>query len=150
MIKKLKRNFIKMFRELLVYHHSSLEYRAKILTLMVSSNERIDECEEQALKEIAHKIYHDDPERAELLIDTVTEYHEKIVTSNGLDFEHLVQDVERESRAVNRYVEKIDFELLGKLHHCMKEEEDIIFQERILDFLQMLKEEYGRKERINK
>jgi len=134
-----------MFRELLVYHHSSLEYRAKILTLMVSSNETIDVCEEQALKEIAHTIYFDDEERAELLIDTVKEYHEKIITDNGLDFEHLVQDVERESRAVSRYVEKIDFELLGRLHQCMKEEEDMIFQQRILEFLQMLKEEYGKK-----
>jgi hypothetical protein len=61
-----------------------------------------------------------------------------------------VQGVERESRAITRYVEKIDFELLGKLHNCMKEEEDIIFQQRILEFLQMLKEEYGRKERVNK
>jgi len=134
-----------MFRELLVYHHSSLEYRAKILTLMVSSNEMIDACEEQALKEIAYTIYFDDDERAELLIDTVKEYHEKIVTENGLDFEHLVQEVEKESRAVSRYVEKIDFELLERLHQCMKEEEDIIFQQRILEFLQMLKEEYGRK-----
>lgn len=145
MFKKLKRNFIKMFRELLVYHHGSLEYRAKVLTLMVSSNEKIDECEEQALREISHKIYEDDEERAELLIDTVKEYHEKIVTENGLDFEHLVQQVERESRAVNRFVEKIDFELLAKLHKCMEEEEDIIFQERILEFLQVLKEEYGKK-----
>jgi hypothetical protein len=134
-----------MFRELLVYHHSSLEYRAKILTLMVSSNEMIDACEEQALKEIAYTIYFDDDERAELLIDTVKEYHEKIVTENGLDFEHLVQEVEKESRAVSRYVEKIDFELLERLHRCMKEEEDIIFQQRILEFLQMLKEEYGTK-----
>ncbi|MBD3792301.1 MAG: hypothetical protein IE918_09215 [Campylobacterales bacterium] len=145
MFKKLKRNFIKMFRELLVYHHSSLEYRAKVLTLMVSSNEMIDACEEQALKEIAHTIYFDDEERAELLIDTVKEYHDKIITENGLDFEHLVQEVEKESRAVSRYVEKINFELLEKLHRCMKEEEDIIFQQRILEFLQMLKEEYGRK-----
>lgn len=117
---------------------------------MVSSNERIDACEEQALKEIAHHIYKDDPERAELLIDTVKEYHEKIITNNGLDFEHLVHDVERESRAVNRYVEKIDFELLGRLHHCMKDEEDVIFQKRVLEFLEMLKEEYGRKGENNK
>ena len=134
-----------MFRELLVYHHSSLEYRAKVLTLMVSLNEVIDACEEQALKEIAHTIYFDDEERAELLIDTVKEYHDKIITENGLDFEHLVQEVEKESRAVSRYVEKIDFALLEKLHRCMKEEEDIIFQQRILEFLQMLKEEYGTK-----
>lgn len=141
----MKRNFVKMFRELLVYHHSSLEYRAKILTLMVSSNDTIDTCEEQVLKEIVHHIYSHDPDRAELLLDTVREYHEKIVTNNGLDFEHLIQDVVRESRDINRYVEKIDFELLEKLHVCMKEEEDIIFQQRILEFLRMLKEEYGKK-----
>ena len=145
MFKKLKRNFIKMFRELLVYHHSSLEYRAKILTLMVSSDDMINECEEQALKEIVHHIYRDDTDRAELLLDTVKEYHEKIVTDNGLDFEHLVNEVVHESRTVNRYVEKIDFELLAKLQRCMKEEEDIIFQERIIEFLIMLKEEYGKK-----
>lgn len=145
MFKKLKRNFRKMFRELLVYHHSSLEYRAKVLTLLISSNDVIDACEEEALHEIANAIYIDEPERAELLVDTVKEYHEKIVTNNGLDFEHMVQQVERESRDVPRYVEKIDFERLEKLHQCMKEEEDIIFQQRILDFLKMLKEEYGTK-----
>jgi hypothetical protein len=134
-----------MFRELLVYHHSSLEYRAKILTLMVSSNDVINECEEKALHEIASLVYKDEPERAELLVDTVKEYHEKIVTKNGLDFEHMVQQVERESRDVPRYVEKINFERLNILHQCMKEEDDIIFQQRIFDFLKMLKEEYGTK-----
>lgn len=134
-----------MFRELLVYHHSSLEYRAKVLTLMISSNEKICECEEKALHEIACEIYENEPERAELLVDTVKEYHEKIVTKNGLDFEHMVQQVEKESRDIPRYVEKINFERLEKLHHCMKDEEDIIFQQRILDFLKMLKEEYGKK-----
>jgi hypothetical protein len=134
-----------MFRELLVYHHSSLEYRAKILTLMVSSNECIDECEEAALIELAHEIYQDDTERAELLVDTVREYHEKIMTNNGLDFEHLVQQVEFDSKTVPRYVEKINFERLNKLHSCMKDEEDIIFQRRVMEFLEMLKEEYSKK-----
>ena len=134
-----------MFRELLVYHHSSLEYRAKILTLLISSNEKISECEEKALQDIACEVYDNEPDRAELLVDTVKEYHEKIITDNGLDFEHLVQQVERESRAVPRYVEKINFERLEKLHRCMEDEEDIIFQQRIFEFLQMLKDEYGKK-----
>lgn len=145
LFKQLKRNFRKMFRELLVYHHSSLEYRAKVLTLMVSSNDEISACEEKALQEIAYEVYENEPERAELLVDTVKEYHEKIITDNGLDFEHLVQQVERESRDVPRYVEKINFERLNILHQCMKEEDDIIFQQRILEFLQMLKDEYGTK-----
>jgi len=143
LFKNLKRNIMKMFRELLVYHHSSLEYRAKILTLMVSANGEICECEKQKLKEIAHSIYSEDPQRAELLIDTVNEYHTKILTNNGLDFEHLILLVERETREVPRFTSKIDMGLLMKLHECMESSEDILFQQRIIEFLQALKDEYG-------
>jgi len=70
-LKSLKRTVVKMFREFLVYHNSSLEYRAKILTLIISADGEISECEKQKLKEIAHSIYSENQERAELLIDTV-------------------------------------------------------------------------------
>jgi len=143
--KSLKRTVRKMFREFLVYHHSSMEYRAKILTLMVSANGEICECEKQKLKEIAHSIYGDDMERAELLIDTINEYHNKIITNNGLDFEHLIQLVERETKAVPRFTQKIDMDLLRELHECIDDEEDALFQERILEFLGTLKNEYGAK-----
>lgn len=143
MFKVFKRNVVKMFRELLVYHNSSLEFRAKILTLMVSSNGEICECEKQKLKEIAYKIYNEDPERAELLIETVKEYHDKIITNNGLDFEHLIQLVAKEVREVKRFQQKIDIGLLMELHDCIEDEEDRMFQMRIVEFLQNLKEEYG-------
>ena len=136
---------MKMFRELLVYHHSSLEYRAKLLTLMISANGEICECEKQKLKEIAHTIYSDDQDRAEFLIDTVNEYHTKIITNNGLDFEHLVQSVAKETKSVSRFAAKIDMELLKQLHECMYEEDDILFQKRIMEFLGNLKNEYGKK-----
>ena len=137
----------RMFREFLVYHHSSLEYRAKILTLMVSSDGEMDECERQKLKEIAFEIYKDDPERAEVLIDTVIEYHNKIVTDNGLDYEHLILQVSNETKAVKRFADKIDIDLLKKLHECIddEDEEEYIFQERIIEFLEHLKEECGGK-----
>ena len=131
-----------MFRELLVYHHSSLEYRAKILTLIVSANGEICECEKQKLKEIAHRIYADDDDRAELLLDAVYEYHTKIMTNNGLDFEHLVLLVERETKEVKRFAQKIDMGLIAELHECVEDEEDRLFQKRILEFLQTLKDEY--------
>ena len=136
-----------MFREFLVYHNSSLEYRAKILTLMVSSDGDICECEKQVLKEIAHEIYGDDIERAELLIDTIYEYHTKIVTNNGLNFEHLIQLVVKETREVKRFAEKIDIPLLKRLQVCADEEneEAVLFQKRILEFLENLKVEYTRK-----
>lgn len=143
MFQGIKRTIVKMFRELLVYHHSSLEYRAKILTLIVSANGEICECEKQKLKEIAHKIYADDDDRAELLLDAVYEYHTKIMTNNGLDFEHLVLLVERETKEVKRFVQKIDMGLIAQLHECVEDEEDRLFQERILEFLQTLKSEYA-------
>ena len=134
---------MKMFRELLVYHHSSLEYRAKVLTLMISANGDICECEKQRMKEIAHSIYGDDQDRAELLIDTVNEYHTKIVTNNGLDFEHLIQLVARETREVPRFTQKIDMGLIMQLHECTDSDADILFQQLIIEFLQGLKDEYG-------
>ncbi len=146
MFKSFKRNFMKMFREFLVYHHSSLEFRAKIITLMISSNGEISECEKQKLKEIAYSTYADDVERAELLIGTVNEYHTKIITNNGLDFEHLIQLVARDVRQVKRFHKKIDIDMLLQLHDCIceEDEEEILFQKRILEFLQSLKDEYGK------
>jgi len=134
-----------MFREFLVYNHSSLEYRAKLLTLMVSANGDICECEKQKLKEVAHTIYPDSQERAELLIDTVKEFHTKIITHNGLDFNHLIQLVERETKEVKRFAKKIDMALLETLTECVDEdmEEDVLFQRHLLEFLQNLKTEYG-------
>jgi len=146
-LKNLKRTVKKMFREFLVYNHSSLEYRAKILTLIVSANGEICECEKQKLKEIAHEIYSNDYERAELLIDTVNEYHTKILTNNGLDFNHLVQLVHKETKEVKRFSKKIDMELLRTLSDCMDEDDEdgILFKERLLEFLQTLKDEHGQK-----
>jgi len=143
MFKSLKRTIMKMFREFLVYHHSSLEFRAKLLTLMVSSNGEMCECEKQKLKEIADTIYHDDPERAALLVDMVKEFHNKIVTDNGLNFEHLIQQVAREVKEVKRFCNKIDIDLLMQLHTCMddEDEEEKLFQMRIIEFLQALKSE---------
>jgi len=143
MLKSFKRSIVKMFREFLVYHNSSLEFRAKLLTLMVSSDGEMSECEKHKLKEIAHQIYKDEDERAELLVDTVKEYHTKIITDNGLNFEHLIQQVNKEVKEVKRFCKKIDIDILMQLHECIgeEEEEERLFQMRIIEFLQNLKNE---------
>jgi len=144
MFHTLKRNTIKMFREILVYHSKSLEFRAKILTLMVTSNGKISECEHKTLEDIANNIYSDDKQRAELLVDTVYEYHNKIIHDNGLGYQHLIQLVAKEAKETKRFCKKIDEETLEALHKCtIKEdnEEDIIFQQRIIEFLLELKKE---------
>ena len=141
--KSIKRTLKKFFREFLVYNHSSLEYRAKIITLIVSANGEMCECQKQKLKEIARKIYKKNEERAEMLIEMVKEYHDKIVTNNGLDFEHLIQLVEKETKSVKRFADKIDIDILKELHACIDDEEERLFQEHILEFLTTLKNEYG-------
>ena len=143
MYKKLRRKVKKVFRELLLYHNSSLEYRAKILTLVVAVNGQITECEEELLYKTACDIYNNDEERSEILVETVKEYFDKIITNNGLDFEHLVFQVEYETKEVRRFASKIDIEVLTKFQECISDEEDKIYQQRVLSFLQDLKERYG-------
>lgn len=143
MIKRLRRKIKKAFRELLIYHNSSLEYRAKLLTLMVAVNNKITPCEEKLLYKIACDIYEKDEERAEILVEAVLEYFNKIVTDNGLAFEHLVFQVEKETKMVKRFAQKINIKQLRLFRRCLHEEEDIIYQERVLAFLERLKEQYG-------
>jgi len=143
MFRKLKRIIFKMFRELLVFHNSSLEYRAKILTLVVSSNGDISECELQKLKIITNEIYQNDTLRANLLYDTIQEYHIKIITNNGLNFQHLIELVVKESKEVKRFTKKIDIEMLSSFQECLSDEDEIIFQDRILSFLNDLKTQYN-------
>jgi len=143
MIKKLRRKIKKVFRELLLYHNSSLEYRAKLLTLVVAVNHEISECEEELLYKTACEIYDNDDERAEILVEAVKEYFDKIITNNGLDFEHLVFQVEKETKEVKRFAQKIDIEQLQKFQECIENEEDRIYQQRVISFLGNLKEQYG-------
>ena len=132
----------KVFRELLLYHNSSLEYRAKILTLVVAVNGEISECEEKLLYETACDIYNNDEERSEILVEAVKEYFEKIRTDNGLDFEDLIFQVEKDTKAVQRFVSKIDIVALQKFQECIKEEEDKVYQQRVIAYLAELKERY--------
>ncbi len=143
MLKKIRRKLNKMFREFLVYHSSSLEFRAMLITLMIASDNEINECEEKTLREAADKIYNGDDERAELLVDTVKEYYEKIETNNGLNFNHLILLVQREIRENKRFSEKIDIEILNSFSICLENEDDRIFNQNIIEFLEELKQEYG-------
>jgi len=144
MIKRLRRKVKKVFRELLLYHNSSLEYRAKLLTLIVSVNHEISPCEEELLYETACEIYNQDEERAEILVEAVKEYFDKIITNNGLDFEHLVFQVEKETKEVKRFAQKIDISQFEKFQQCLDNEEDKIYQRRVISFLENLKEQYER------
>lgn len=140
--KLVKRKIKKVFREFLVYHNSSLEYRAKVITLVLAVNNEISECEEELLKKMALEIYDNDEDRADILVETVKEYFVKIVTNNGLDFEHLIYKVQKETKAVKRFSEKIEIDRLLQFQVCLEDEEDKIYQQRVIGFLKDLKEEH--------
>jgi len=142
MVKRVRRKIKKIFRELLLYHNGSLEYRAKVLTLVVAVNQKITPCEEELLTKTACEIYDNDEERSEILVETVKEYFNKIITNNGLDFEHLVYQVEKETREVKRFSGKINIDALMKFQECIDDEDDKIYQLRVIEFLADLKARY--------
>ena len=143
MVKTLRRKVKKIFREFLLYHNNSLEYRAKVLTLVIGANGEMSECKEELLLQAACNIYKNDEERCEILVETVQEYFRKIITNNGLDFEHLVFQVEKETRDVKRFAQKIDIDALMKFQVCEMNEDDKIYQLRVIDFLADLKKSYA-------
>ena len=143
MVKFLRRKAKKFFREFLLYHNSSLEYRAKVFTLLVAANEQIHPCEEELLMKCACEIYKNDEERCEILVETVKEYFEKIITNNGLDFEHLVFQVEKETRDVKRFSEKIDIDMFMKFQECEMTEDEKVYQLRVIEYLEDLKQRYA-------
>lgn len=143
MLKVLRRKAKKFFREFLLYHNNSLEYRAKVFTLVVAANEILHPCEEDLLMELACDIYKNDEERCEILVETVKEYFEKIITNNGLDFEHLVFQVEKETRDVKRFVNKIDIDALMRFQACEMTDDERIYQLRVIEYLADLKERYS-------
>ena len=144
MATSLKHKLINMFRELILYHNDSLAFRAKLLTLLVVGNgDTINECEEEKLQEIANKIYPDDHDRAQVLIEAVHEFYSKITDLNNLVYDSLIKSITEDIKMQPRFAQKIDPELFSIFKTCIDDEDERIFHDRIITFLSNLKEEYG-------
>jgi len=133
-IKSIKTSFLAFFREFFVYHHTSLEFRAKLFASMIASNKVDDECEYVVLKKIAKEIYRDDEYRMDVLVHTTKEYVDKIIKNNGLDIDHLILDIDRELRRHKRFVDKINMNHLRSFYACNGDEDTILLQTRILEY----------------
>ncbi len=134
--RKLKIWFLTFFREIFVYHNSSLEFRAKLFALMIGANKVFDECEEKILRDVAKEIYPNDEARVDVFIYTVREYVDKIIKNNGLDINELVLSIDQELKDVKRFCDKVDIKMLERFLECSKGDEEIlIIQKRILEFL---------------
>ncbi len=123
------------FREVLLYHNSSLEFRAKVFTVVIAANTSHGACEEQRLKELAYSVYHDDSDRAEILIDTVKEYLHTIEDNTSERFNRFIAEIEHEVRVTPRFKKKIDLRALHTFRKCSQNFEDRLYQQRVFEFL---------------
>jgi hypothetical protein len=136
LIKKLKIWFLTFFRDVMVYHNSSLEFRAKLFAAIIGANKKVDECEEKILEEVAREIYPDDEARANVLVLTTKEYVNKIIQNNGLDLNELILAIDHELKEVDRFCDKVDIERLKRFLICTQDDEETtLVQQRILEFL---------------
>ncbi len=135
--KKIKNYIYSFFREFLVFHHSSLEFRAKVLAALLSAKDEIDECEQEILKEIAKKIYKNDENRAEILINTTMEYIKKIKDKmNELFIDDLILDIDKSLKAHSKFYKKIDIEDLKKFLKCKASMDEKLLRLRIIEYFQ--------------
>ena len=146
MLRSIKNYFFSTFREIFVYHHSSLEFRAKTYAVLIgSANEPISQYE-STLQEIASAIY-SEPDRAEALVLTVHEYIKKMRAKKQTGEEALLMEVIRELRLVPRYALKIEPEHLERLAQCTKAHDSQIYHQRLIDFLKQKRLEYRELKR---
>ena len=144
---KLKHHFFSAFRELFVHHHGSLEFRAKIFALIIAANNESNDESFDLVKEIGNEIYKNDEERANLLMISTQELVRKVRDNNGLYIDTLVANIQKELKIVPRYAKKIDIESLKPIIALSHDEDTIIYQHSILDFLTNLKEETLQKKK---
>jgi len=138
---KLKHYLYTGLREIFVYHHNSLEFRAKTFALIIAANNNPQDCEYALVHDAGMQIYKDE-ERVNMLLLTTREYVNKVHHSNGLNIDDLVEDIQNELRQVPRYAHKINIKALHPLVECSIDEDTSTYQLRMLEFLQNIKEEY--------
>lgn len=143
--RKAKGWFLSFFREVFVYHNSSLEFRAKLLAVIIGANKTINKCEMGQLLEIAKDTYPDNEARVDVLVNTTKEYVEKIVEKNGLDVNELIMSINQDLKETKRYHEKIEIEQLKRFLTCSTDDEETYYtQVRIIEFLEKSIEDYKK------
>lgn len=141
MIRRVRNYFINAFREIFVYHHSSLEFRAKIYALFIAgANEPFGHYED-TLEQIAYDIYQKG-DRADTLIITIKEYLKLVYSKKHLGEEALLVEVIKELRMVPRYALKIETDHLEQLRECTHNQDSKIYQDRLIDFLRQKRSDY--------
>lgn len=108
---------------------------------MVAVNSGVKEEAYTLIKNIGLDIYQNDEDRANLLVMSTKELVKKVQDDNGLYIDTLVANIQTELRLVPRYAKKIDIPSLSRLLELTTDQDTLLYQKNILEFLQKLKEE---------
>ena len=130
---KIKLRFLSAFRDFFVYHHKSLEFRAKIFAAIISAKFDPDEDDFFILNDIVNEIYENDQTRKDFLIQTVREYVARVKRSDRITLDTLILSIDKDMKDHKRYAKKIDFSHLRRLMSAC--EEEILVQQRVYEFL---------------
>ncbi len=138
---KIKNYFRSAFREIIVYHNSSLEFRAKLFAIVAGASQQMTPEDEQIIMNAALDIYNDDENRAMTLWLATQEYYEKIKEDNNLGVDELAKDIMKLLKRNHRFVHKINTDYLMPLVHAQPDQDTRDYQIHIIDFLDTLKKE---------
>ena len=122
---KIKLRFLSAFRDFFIYHHKSLEFRAKIFAAIISAK--------FILNDIVNEIYENDQTRKDFLIQTVREYVARVKRNDRITLDTLLLSIDKDMKDHKRYTKKIDFSHLRRLMSGC--EEEILVQQRVYEFL---------------
>ncbi len=136
--RRLKSRFLSFFRDIMLYHSSSLEFRAELLALMIAANKEMNECELVLLQKVAKEIYPEDEARVDVLVRIVQEFVQKVIDDNGLDINELIDKVQHELKVESRFYDKIDIDMLKRFIACGQgDAQTQLIQLRIIEFLEI-------------
>ena len=130
---KIKLRFLSAFRDFFVYHHKSLEFRAKIFAAIISAKFDPDEDDFFILNDIVNEIYENDQTRKDFLIQTVREYVARVKKNDRITLDTLLLSIDKDMKDHKRYAKKIDFSHLRRLMSGC--EGEILVQQRVYEFL---------------
>ncbi|CZE46171.1 hypothetical protein [Campylobacter geochelonis] len=129
----LKTHLLSVFRGIFVFHHRSLEFRAKIFAAMLLAKKEIVNDDYKKLIKITKEIYKNDNARVGILINTVKEYVKMAETYKNFSLDTLLKDIDKELKVHKRYASKINFEHLRMLIST-EDEDDALVQQRVYEF----------------
>ena len=122
------------FRELLLPHYKTFEFRAKIFTAFLLAKKQIVQRDYDKIAQIAAEIYGSDATKSQILVVLTKEYVKKAKNNKNLGLDDCLRDISRELKTAKRYAKKVDFEHLRRLI-SEDDEDDALIQQRVYEFL---------------